>query len=109
MYYDYIDLGSTPSEEPCTQLGAGYDPLIACAECQRYINQLRKQFGTEPFGSHFIISSNHHDFGTYYEVVIQFDADDAEQVKWALNVEANLPAKWANSAATAQKERRSND
>lgn len=91
---DQIDLGSTPCNEPCAQVGQeGYD-LIGRQECKRYIDLIRKTIGDEPPGAKLAVKGNHHDFGTYYEVVCYFDTDNEESVKYAYNCENNAPTNW---------------
>ena len=58
---DYLNIGSTPPEEPC--LGVGH--ALARKEAEIYKRQLQREF---PAGR-FSVKSFPHDFGTYYEVV----------------------------------------
>jgi len=91
---DELDLACTPAEEACEQLGPNYDPAKARRECRAYVHQLKRQFGDPPVGTRFRIKSNPHDFGSYLDVVVVFDADSAESVDYAFRCEAEAPARW---------------
>jgi len=84
---DYIDIGPTPVDESCEQLGPNYNPARAKAECRAYINQLRRVYGEEPEGARLRITSNPHDFGTYHEVVCNFDDEYPASVEYAFKLE----------------------
>lgn len=90
----YLNLGSTPGDEPCTQIGDDGYAVKAKGECRRYIEQLIKQFGHPPGQAYFAPKGFSHDFGTYYEVVIWYTEDNQEEINYAFNVENNLPARW---------------
>jgi hypothetical protein len=94
-------LGPTPPEEACAQVGQPDYQKQALKECRAYIHQLLRVFGGPPSGAHFALARESHDFGTYYEVVIQYDAQDEEASQFALHVEANLPAEWDVQAREA--------
>ena len=88
-----ISIGAVPSGEDCEQLGPNYNPTKARRECQAFIDQLRRHFGEEPFGARFRISSNPHDFGTYYEVECRFDENNEEAAEYAFAAE-DCPEYW---------------
>lgn len=92
---DYIEIGPTPCDESCQQVGTpGYDAAKARAECERFINAIRKVVGVEPTGAKLKVKSNPHDFGSYYEVVCMYDERLPDAVAYALNAESNAPTKW---------------
>ena len=91
---DYINIGSTPCEEPCAQVGQSDYAKKARAECVRFIQLLRHTFGPEPEGAQLAVKSFPHDFGTYYEVVCWFDPALRLSVEYALRCEAETPATW---------------
>lgn len=91
---DYLEIGPTPYEESCAQVGEANYRTNAIRECKAFINQLRRQHGPEPDRAYFKVRANPHDSGTYHEVAIYFDADDPDAVKYAYQVEANCPARW---------------
>lgn len=91
---DYVTLGSAPCGEDCVQLGdENYHEKIY-PECRRFIKQLRKQFGNEPFGAELKIKSFRHDFGTYHEVVCYFEDSDEVAMDYAYMLENNIPEYW---------------
>lgn len=95
---DTLSLGPTPADEPCEQLGPHYDPTRAWLECKVYIAQLRRQFGKEPGTARLKVTSNPHDFGTYYEVGVRFDDDDEVGQAYAYRLEKESPAEWDEAA-----------
>ena len=99
---DYIEIGSSPVEEPCVQVNkeGNYHKAMR-EECLRFIELLRRTFGPEPEGARLSVKSNPHDFGTYYEVVCYFEDNDEEARKYAFRCEAETPARWDQPAAAA--------
>lgn len=96
-----IELGSAPWDEDCAQVGQADYYQRAQKECIAYKRQLQRILEAEGYSGllvygelRFVIKSNAHDFGNYYEVVVVFDADDEQQVEAAYFIEGNLPAKW---------------
>lgn len=94
MDRDYIDIGPTPADEPCEQLGPNYDESKAKAECRRFIEVIRKALGPEPEGARLSIKANAHDFGTYHEVVCYFDTDNEKAAEYAFKCESDAPSRW---------------
>jgi hypothetical protein len=92
--FEKLYLGPTPPEEPCAQVGCPNYREQALKECRAYIRQLERIFGEPPPGARFALSRESHDFGTYYEVVIQYDVQDEDSNAFVFRVEANLPATW---------------
>jgi len=91
---DYINIGASPAEEDCVQVGDPDYRQKAIPECNRFIELIRKTLGTEPDGAKLKIKAFQHDFGTYHEVVCYYDEDKPEAVEYAYNVEANAPTTW---------------
>jgi hypothetical protein len=98
---DYFSLGQTPSAEDCAQVGQPDYRRKALEECQRFIELIRNTLGPEPEGAEFAIKSFPHDFGTYYEVVIWFEPDDAAAVAYAVRCEDDAPTTWNGEADTS--------
>ena len=97
--YDYLEIGPTPCDEPCQQVGTpSYDPSLARRECQAFAKQLRRQFGEEPEGARIMVKANSHDFGTYHDVVVKFDASNNAAIAYAFKVEGECPAEWDETA-----------
>ena len=91
-----LELGPTPHEEPCEQVGDNYNPIQAKRECRAFINQLKRMFG-ECEGARFVITSNPHDFGSYFEVVVKFNNNE-QAIDYAFMVEEKCPARWDEEA-----------
>jgi hypothetical protein len=94
MARNYLNIGSTPPDEDCAQVGSEDYHIKARAECIRYIERIREFCGPEPVGASLKIKSFPHDFGTYYEVVCWYDEDIKESVDYAFKVEGEGPLKW---------------
>jgi hypothetical protein len=93
-----LELGPTPCDEDCAQVGMEDYFAKARPECRRYIDLLVKKFG-KPLGeAYFYIKSNPHEFGSYLEVAIKFNTNSREETAFAYHVESNLPAKWTDEA-----------
>lgn len=95
---DFLTLGSTPTNEPCAQVGTDDYATKSRIESRVFIDQLLRQFGEPPGLSTFRRKSFPHDFGTYHEVVIAFDDENEEAVAFAYDVENNLPEQWDEQA-----------
>ncbi len=93
--FDYIELGSTPYGESCSQVGdADYYPKMR-AESKRYIEQLEKRFPQlAEVRCTLRVKGFPHDFGTYHEVCICYNEDDVIAVNFAYFVDSNLPEFW---------------
>lgn len=84
----YLDISATPAEESCVQVGSENYPYWAKLECLTLIGQIRRQLGPEPESAKLITKANPHDFGTYYEVVINYDDDYPDATTYAFDCEA---------------------
>jgi hypothetical protein len=92
---DELSIGPVPSDKACQQVGTShYDPTKARSECRRFIQAIRIQCGNEPEGATLRIKSNPHDFGSYLEVVVQYEEDNEAAVEYAFKVEGNAPTEW---------------
>jgi hypothetical protein len=91
---DYLNIGSTPGDEPCAQVGSDDYSRDARKECARYIDCIRKKLGPEPSGAYLKVKGFDHDFGTYYEVVCYYDTEDEESQDYAFLCESNSPSTW---------------
>lgn len=92
---DYIEIGSSPVNEACAQVGTDDYARKARIECSHFIQALRKKFGEEPDGARLYIKGNPHDFGTYYEVNCEYDDEKSESVDYAFKCEGEGPLTWA--------------
>ena len=91
---DYVNIGATPADELCEQLGPAYDPMKARKECLAFKHQLERVFPKASFG----VKSFPHDFGTYMEVVAFFEDEDAASVEAAFEAERATPERWDEEA-----------
>lgn len=89
---DFLELGCTPSDEECAQVGEDNYESNARAECERYIQLLRTLFGPEPEGAALRVKQFPHDFGYYLEVVCYYSGPVARD--YAFHIENNAPATW---------------
>ena len=95
---DVMELAGTPVEEECVQVNKEGDYHAAMkAECRRFKDMLEKRFPNPPAGVSFKVTSNPHDFGTYYECAVVYDDEDEEGLDFALMCEGNLPARWTDA------------
>lgn len=95
---DCLEIGSTPHDEECTPLGAPDYERRGRFECRVLGRQIIRMFGEPPAGANLTVKANPHDFGTYYELAVMYDADNEEAARWAYNVESNSPDKWDATA-----------
>ena len=91
---DYLNIGSTPADEECEQVGPNCDYTKMRSECQRFIEAIRSTLGPEPPKARLAIKGFEHDFGTYYEVVCYFDDENEESQEYAFKCESESPVKW---------------
>jgi hypothetical protein len=61
MARDYIDMGPTPCEEECLQVGSPNYAQRARSEFNRFIDLLRRTLGPEPEGAQLSVKANFHD------------------------------------------------
>ena len=85
---DYIEIGATPHDEDCAQVGSEGYAKRARHECEMFMKQIAKHY-PEPDNGWLKIKSFGHDFGTYYEVVACFDDEDEESTNWAFDIEGD--------------------
>ena len=97
---DYINIGSVPSGEDCQQVPYS-DYGLMLRECKQYIEAIRKVVGQEPIGAYLKVKAFPHDFGTYHEVVCEFDSDNRESFEYALKCENQAPCTWSEVGMVA--------
>lgn len=98
---DYLYLGPTPADESCVQVGDEHYKEKSTIEMDAYINQLYRHFGEDYFTSNNIYLKkkwNSHDFGSYGEVVVVYDDENADSVNAAFHIESNCPENWDEQA-----------
>lgn len=90
----YISLGPVPAEEDCAQVGETNYTHKATYECRRYAKALRTKYPPPP-GARVGIKSFPHDFGSYHEVVVEYDPENGLATEYAFRLEGSLPSTWA--------------
>lgn len=95
---EYLELDTTPYDEPCAQVGSeGYAENVKL-ECRAMISQLVRLFGQPPAGASLTVKSNAHDFGTYFEISVKYDDTSEEGSTYAYTIEGEFPAAWDDEA-----------
>ena len=92
--YDQIELGTSPTDEPCVCVSNG-DYMDAMRQEARKYKALLESMFPAPENGEFRIKRFSHDFGSYLEVCACFDSQDEKAIEWAFDVEANLPEYWS--------------
>jgi hypothetical protein len=97
---DYLNLGSTPSDEDCAQVGSPDYQTRANKELDAYKAQLERMFpGWETHKNlKFKKVWFPHDFGSYGEIVITYDDDNELEAATAIEIEWNTPTNWDQEA-----------
>lgn len=95
VHWDSLDLGESPYNEDCAQLGSEDYARRAKAEIRAYRQALINMHGEPPDGVELVIKSNPHDFGTYYSLVAYYDPDVEGALQYALLLEGHGPATWS--------------
>lgn len=91
---EQIELGPCPADEEPSQVGDQDYHTKGPEECSRFISLIREVVGSEPPGAQLRVKSFEHDFGRYYECVVQFDPSNEQAVEYAFKCERGLPIKW---------------
>ena len=94
MAKEYLEIGPTPADEDCAQVGSPNYSDRARKECSQFIALIRRTVGIEPPGAKLVVRWNPHDFGDYLEVAVQYDPEIEEAVDYAFRVERDAPARW---------------
>lgn len=88
-------LGPAPAEEACAQVGQDEYENRARAECRQYIGAIRIVCGDPPDGAHLRVVCQPHEFGLYWEVVVDFDPSSPAAREYAAKCDATAPTTWA--------------
>ncbi len=79
-------------------MGAEDYPEASRRECRAFVNQLRRHFGEEPEGAQLKIRRQAHDFGSYLEVVVEYDTEMPASIEYAFEVDTKTPGEWDDIA-----------
>jgi hypothetical protein len=88
--FDVIDLGPTPNEEQCAQVGAQRFDFCARLECNTYIAALIANYGIPPPGAKFFIKRHPHRSAEYYEVQLRYDPMNGDHTPYAELIDGGL-------------------
>jgi hypothetical protein len=91
---EHYDFDTTPSEEPCQQVGPNYNPTAARKEARRTIDQIVSLFGQPPEGSALKIASNPHDFGSYLSIRFIYDDESEDHSNYLNKIDDNWPKEY---------------
>ena len=92
-----LSISGTPTGEDCVQVSSHEDYMPAMrAECNRYLDMLRKRFPNCD-RVNISIHRNPHDFGTYLDIEISWDDNDNIAEQQAYFIENNEPEKWTDA------------
>ena len=91
---DYIEIGPSPGNEECVQVGDGDYYQKARHECRRFIDLIRSALGSEPEGARLFIKRSPHDFGDYLEVACEYDEDFPAAIDYAFKCESEALTTW---------------
>lgn len=84
---DYVVIGSSPYDEDCAQVGTPDYSSKCKLELNEFRRQLIEKFGEPPFGARLRIKSFPHDFGTYHELVVEYNDNNEEAEDYAFKLE----------------------
>jgi hypothetical protein len=91
---DTLDIGPTPCEERCEQVGTdGYDPTLSKLECRVFIKQIQRICGDPPDGARLVVTNDVHEAGTYHEVGVRHD-NTREAIEYAYKCEGQCIEHW---------------
>ncbi len=98
---DIFYLGPAPAEEECAQTVDNDFAARNKAECLQYITAIKRVCGEPPEEATLRIKSESHDFGTYREVVVEFNHECPEAVAYAMKCDEHAPTTWEQAGMCA--------
>ena len=103
--FERMEIGSSPYNEECAQVGTDNYSEVARRECKAFIGQLYRTLESNgikrdelPEGFSLITKGSSHDFGTYYEVVCKFNSEDERSWDLYSYIDDNCPEMWDSIA-----------
>ena len=91
---DEMVIGSSPINEDCAQVGSPDYFEKAQKECKAFLKQLVRVFGEPPEKAKLKVKGFSHDFGTYYEVVVDYNDEVEKEVDYAFLLEGEMLENW---------------
>ena len=97
---DYLNIGPTPADEPCAQVGRDNYHRHSMTETIAFTHQWQRVLADNypEVLVNVVGKSFPHDFGTYREVVVYYDDDDQKQVEQAFFLESADISNWDEEA-----------
>lgn len=97
----YIELGPSPCDEDCAQVGDEDYNKKAYKECEVWKRQLQRWIEQNytlpiPWDFKLVVKSFFHDYGTYYEVAARFDTEAGFDLAYL--IESECPKTWDDIA-----------
>ena len=95
MSSEIMTIGPAPCEENCAQVGsADYDDRSR-RECLIYRRMLSRLFPLpDDVPARIVVKAFPHEFGSYREVCVRYEDDDARACDYAFLLEVQSPAAW---------------
>lgn len=98
---EYLNIGSTPPDEACAQLGHPDYQRVSRIECEVYALQLRRELRekfsvpeTTGLPVRLAVKVFPHDFGSYREVVCYYNPSDERSTEMAFYCESEASSTW---------------
>jgi len=99
---DEYDIGESPYEEQCAQVGSPDYQARARLELKHFKRMMETLHPVpEDVKGWYKVKANPHDFGTYYSLAAVFDYDYEESEEWAAQAENKVPEYWDEEARLA--------
>lgn len=100
MSRTFIEIGPSPTEETCAQVGSDNYQRESSVQCKVFRRMLNRLFPL-PEGVDAVVSikSFPHDFGSYREVVCHYDPENEAEADYAFRLERETPERWDAIAA----------
>jgi hypothetical protein len=96
---EYMEIGPTPYDESCAQVGSADYMNKASKELDAYLNQLNRIFSdAQSKGIMFKEKWFNHDFGSYGEICMYWNTDNEVADVYAYEIERSLPSNWDEEA-----------
>lgn len=92
-----LNIGCSPHEEKCAEVGSEGYTIKAKKECRVLGRQLVRMYGEVPIGAQLSVKSHIHEVGTYYELVCYYNKDNSIAESFAFACE-ELPDNWDKEA-----------
>ena len=96
--YDYLYLGGAPADEDCKQVGID-DPIEQKKEAARFGIALdrfyKEKLDRFPGDIYLSLKRESHDFGDYWDVIVQYNVENEGARQLAIEIEENCPLTWA--------------